>query len=299
MRGSDFAELRASAAVARHRSFARAASELGVSRSALSQTIQLLERRLDTRLLNRTTRSVAPSEAGAALLSRLAPLIAELDELVTEVVAQGSTASGTLRINAPRMAVIHDLAPLVAPFLATYPDVKLDIVADDRLVDIVGEGFDAGIRLGETIAQDMIAVRLGDDLRMIVAAAPDYLARHGVPRTPRDLRGHRCINLRRQTERSIYRWEFERGGEQLEVLLDGPLLVDEPLVALRAMLDGVGVAFLFEHDVADAIATGSAVPLLEEWTPPFPGLHLYYPSRHMAPPLRAFVDFVRAQRHRA
>jgi DNA-binding transcriptional LysR family regulator len=295
MRGSDYAELRALLTVAKHRSFARAAAELGISRSALSQTIQSLERRLGVRLLNRTTRSVAPSEAGSVLLDQLIPLFAQLDEAVASASVSTSGVTGTLRINAPRMAIIHELAPLVAPFLAAHPQVKLDIVADDRLVDIVGEGFDAGVRLGEAVEKDMIAVKLGGKLRMVVVASPAYLDRFGRPETPRDLREHRCINLRRPTDRSIYRWEFERGGECLEVLLDGALLVDEPAIALRAMLDGVGIAYLFEHVVGAAIAAGTAIPLLEDWSPPFPGLYLYYPSRHTAPPLRAFIELLRQQ----
>ena len=294
MRGSEFAELRAFATVAKHRSFAKAAAELGISRSALSQTLRVLERRIGVRLLNRTTRSVAPSEAGARLLERLGPLIAELDAIVGDVVARASRVAGTLRINAPRMAVVHYLAPLIGPFLAAYPDVLLDIVADDRLVDMVGDGFDAGIRLGETLERDMIAVPIGGDLRMLVVASPAYIARCGRPATPRDLHRHRCINLRRPTDRSTYRWEFERDGERFDVAVTGPMLVDEPSLARRAMLDGSGIAYLFEHDVADAVEDGLAIELLKDWSPPFKGLHLYFPSRQMGAPLRAFLDFLSA-----
>lgn len=296
MRGSDFAELRAFAVVAKHRSFARAAAELGVSRSALSQTLQSLERRLGARLLNRTTRSVAPTGIGGDLLERLVPLIGELDEIVTRASDRASRVSGTLRINAPRMAAVHALAPLVAPFLKVFPDVTLDIIADDRLVDIVGEGFDAGIRLGESLDRDMIAIKLGPELKMMVTASPSYIDRYGAPASPKDLRSHRCINLRWPTDRSIYRWQFERGAEKLDILLDGPLSVDEPLVALQAMLDGVGIAYLFEHDVGQAVNDGRAVHLLRDWSPPFPGLYLYYPSRQASPTLRAFVDFIEQQR---
>lgn len=293
MRGSEFAELRAFATVARHRSFARAAAELGISRSALSQTIRTLEERLGVRLLNRTTRSVAPSEAGGRLLDRVSPLIEGLDAAVAATTAQASTVSGTLRINAPRMAVIHSLARLIAPYLEAYPDVVLDIAADDRLVDVVGSGFDAGIRLGEAIEKDMVAVRLGGEMRMMVVASPDYIERNGCPATPRDLREHRCINLRRPTHGDVYRWEFERRKERLEIAVNGPLLVDEPAAALQAMLDGVGIAYLFEHDVGDAVASGRAVWLLKDWSPPFPGLHLYYPSRNTSAPLRAFIEMLR------
>lgn len=292
MRGNEFAELRAFAAVARHRSFARAASELGISRSALSQTVQLLEARLGVRLLHRTTRSVAPTEAGTTMLAGLVPLIGQLDELVDAVITGASSVTGTLRINAPRLAAIRTLGPLAAPFLQAHPNVTLDVVAEDRLVDIVGEGFDAGIRLGETLERDMIAVKLGAELRMLAVASPAYIEANGRPATPRDLREHRCINLRRPTDRSIYRWEFEKEGERLDVSVKGPLLVDEPLLALQAMIGGLGIAYLFEDDMREAIASGLAIPLLEDWSPAFSGLHLYFPSRNVSPPLRAFLDFI-------
>ncbi|MGK9165022.1 LysR family transcriptional regulator [Inquilinus limosus] len=293
MRGSDYAELRAFAAIAEHGSFARAAAHLGVSRSALSQTIRELEGRLGVRLLNRTTRSVAPSEAGARLLAELLPALADLDTALANVRALRDTPAGLLRINASRIAAIHHLAPLIGPFHEAYPDIALDIVVDDRLVDIVAERFDAGLRLGEMVERDMVAVKLGGEIELMAVAAPSYLDRHGVPETPRDLRHHRCINFRWPTDGSLYRWEFERGAEKLEVAVEGPLTVTEPEVAIRAALDGVGIAYLFDLQIRPLVEAGRLVRLLEAWTPPFPGFYLYYPSRRqMPPPLRAFVDFL-------
>ncbi len=293
MRGSDYAELRAFAAIVEHGSFARAAAQLGLSRSALSQTIRGLEERLGLRLLNRTTRSLAPTEAGARLLAGLLPALADLDAAVANVRALRDTPTGVLRINASRIAAIHRLAPLIGPFQAAYPDIALDIVAEDRLVDIVAERFDAGLRLGEMIERDMVAVKLGGELELMVVAAPSYLERFGTPETPRDLRHHRCINFRWPTDGSLYRWEFERGAEKLEVAVEGPLTVTEPEVAIRAVLDGVGIGYLFDLQIGQLVETGRMVRLLADWTPPFPGFYLYYPSRRqMPPPLRAFLDFV-------
>lgn len=296
MRGSDFAELRAFASVAEQGSFRSAAAHLGMSASAISQTIRNLENRLGVRLLNRTTRSVAPTEAGARLLARMIPAIADLDAAVAEVTDRRDTPSGRLRINATRVAAMHHLAALIGPFTTTYPEIILDITLDERLVDIVSGGFDAGVRLGERLEKDMIAVRLGGDVRMMVVAAPTYCAQAGTPHTPRDLRGHRCLNYRWPTSGSIYRWEFERGTEKLDIAVEGPLITDEPELGLRAALDGAGIAYLFEHQVRDAIAAGRLVHLLADWSPPFPGFYLYYPStRQMVRPLRAFIDFVTAR----
>jgi DNA-binding transcriptional LysR family regulator len=294
MRGSDYAELKAFAAIVEQAGFARAAAQLGVSPSALSQTLRSLEERLGVRLLNRTTRSVAPTEAGGRLYARLRPVLAELDEALTDVRSLRDRPSGLLRINATRVAAIDFLAPLIAPFLATHPDVVLDLVAEDRLVDVVAGRFDAGVRLGEMVEKDMVAVKLGGDLRLSTVAAPSYLDHFGRPDTPRDLRRHRCINFRWPTDGSLYRWEFERGGEKLEAAVDGPLIVNEPDVAIRAALDGVGIAYLFDHQIRTHMDAGRLVRLLDEWTPPFPGFHLYYPSARQVPPaLRAFIDFVR------
>lgn len=293
MRGSDYAELRAFAAIAEQGSFARAAAQLTVSPSALSQTIRGLETRLGVRLLNRTTRSVAPTEAGARLLERLLPAMSEFDAAVADVKALSGRPSGTLRINCPRTAAIHVLGPLIGPFLKAYPEIALDIVTEEKLVDIVAGRFDAGIRLGEKVEQDMVAVRFGGDLEMLVVGSPGYFAQHGKPKTPRDLKSHRCINTRWPTDGSLYRWEFERGTEQLEAAVTGPLTVNEPEVAVQAAIDGVGLAFLFRYQVQAALTAGKLLQVLKDWSPPFPGFYLYYPGRRqMPPPLRAFIDFI-------
>jgi DNA-binding transcriptional LysR family regulator len=293
MRGSDYAELRAFAAIVEHGSFARAAGQLAVSPSALSQTIRGLETRLGVRLLNRTTRSVAPTDAGMRLLERLQPAMAEFDAAVADVKAMRGTPSGLLRINCPRTAAIHVLGPLIGPFLRAYPDITLDIVTEEKLVDIVAMRFDAGIRLGEKVEQDMIAVKFGAELEMLVVGSPGYFAEHGKPRSPRDLKSHRCLNTRWPTDGSLYRWEFERGTEKLEAAVAGPLIVNEPELAVQAAVDGVGLAYLFRYQVQASLSAGKLVQVLKEWSPPFPGFYLYYPGRRqMPPPLRAFIDFM-------
>jgi DNA-binding transcriptional LysR family regulator len=293
MRGSEFADLRSFAAIVEHGSFARAAANLGVSPSALSQTIRGLETRLGVRLLNRTTRSVAPTDAGTRLLERLLPAMGEFDAAVADVKAVSGTPSGMLRINCPRTAAIHVLGPLIGPFLKAYPEITLDIVTEEKLVDIVAGRFDAGIRLGEKVEQDMVAVRFGAELEMLVVGSPDYFAEHGKPKNPRDLKAHRCINTRWPTDGSLYRWEFERGTEELEAAVTGPLIVNEPEIAVQAAVDGVGLAFLFRYQLQAALTAGKLITVLKDWTPPFPGFYLYYPSRRQMPPaLRAFVDFI-------
>jgi DNA-binding transcriptional LysR family regulator len=297
MRGSDYAELRAFAAVAEHGNFARAAARLGISASALSQTIRTLEERMGIRLLNRTTRSVAPSEAGQRLLARLLPALADLDQAVADVAALRDKPAGLLRINAPRVAIVHRLAPLIAPFHAAYPDIVMDIIVDDKLSDIVADRFDAGIRLGEMVEKDMVSVKLGGEMRLVVVASPNYIARHGIPDTPRDLRDHSCVVSRWPTDGSLYHWEFERGDEKLEVAVSGPLSTTDNDLMLRAVLDGIGIGYLFDYHVAEHITAGRLVSMLDDWTPPFSGFHLYYPSRRqMPPPLRAFVHFIGRQR---
>ncbi|MGP3039453.1 LysR family transcriptional regulator [Serratia nevei] len=296
MRGSDFAELRAFAAIVEHGGFARAAAHLGMSASALSQTLRNLEERLGVRLLNRTTRSVALTEAGRQMLARLTPAMAEIDAAVAQTVEQRQNPSGLLRLNVTRVAALHFLAPLIAPFHHQYPDITLDLNVEERLVDIVAGGFDAGVRLHEKLAKDMVAVKLGGEVRMRVVASPAYLARHGRPSTPGDLHRHRCLNYRWPTNGSLYRWEFECDGEKQEIAVEGPVIVDEPEVLVRAAMDGAGIAYLFEQQIAAGLADGRLLPLLDAWTPPFPGFYLYYPAnRQMPRPLRAFIDFARQQ----
>ncbi|KAF1070124.1 MAG: HTH-type transcriptional regulator PgrR [Pseudomonas citronellolis] len=291
MRGSEFNELRAFALVVEHGSFTRAAAHLGVTPSTLSLTIRNLEERLGVRLLHRTTRSVAVSEAGQRLMLRLGSALVQLEEAVSDARQATGRPSGLLRLNVARVAAVHYLAPLLGSFLHAYPDITVDVVTNDQLIDIVAERFDAGIRLGEKLHRDMIAVRLSGDLEMKVVATPAYLAAAGTPKHPRELAGHRCLAYRRPSDGSLYRWEFTRGAEQLEVAVDGPLVVDEPAMLTRVALDGVGIAYQFAHQVDSFLASGHLVQLLEDWTPAFPGFYIYYPSRRqMAPPLRAFMD---------
>lgn len=292
MRGSDYAELRAFAAVVRHGSFTRAAAHLGVSPSALSQTIRALEDRMGQRLLNRTTRSVAPSAAGQALAERLLPVLDDLEGVVDAAFSAGGEVSGPLRLDVVRVAMPH-LARLVPGFLARYPRVRLEVASNDALVDIVALGFDAGIRLAERLEADMIAVPFGGDLRMICVAAPNYLARHPAPVHPRDLADHDCMVTLTPSTGTPYRWEFERDGEALRIAVDGPLVSRDTDLRVAATVAGVGIGFFFEDEVRDLISAGRLVQLLADWTPAFPGAYLYFPSRrNPAPPLRAFVDYV-------
>lgn len=293
MRGSDYSEFRAFAAVIRHGSFARAAEHLGVSPSALSQTIRALEDRLGQRLLNRTTRSVAPSHAGQALAERLLPVLDDLDRVSDAALAATGEVAGPLRLNVAEVA-IPALGRVIPDFLARHPRVTLEVVANDALVDIVAQGFDAGIRLAERLEGDMIAVPFGGDLRTVAVAAPAYLARHPAPVHPRDLAGHACIVTLAPSSGLPYRWEFENGGEALRIPVTGPLVSGDTRLRRTAALAGLGIGYFFEDDVRDDLAAGALVRLLTDWCPPFPGCYLYYPSRrHPPPPLRAFVDLVR------
>lgn len=293
MRGSDYNELRAFAAVIRHGSFARAAAHLGLSASALSQLIRSLEERLGQRLLNRTTRSVAPSHAGQALAERLLPVMDDLEGVVDAAFAAGGEVAGPLRIDVVRVAIPY-LSRLVPGFLARYPRVRLEVATNDALVDIVALGFDAGIRLAERLEGDMVAVPFGGELRLICVASPAYLARHPAPVHPRDLADHACLVTITPSTGSPYRWEFEKGGEALRIAVDGPLVSRDADLRVAAAVAGVGIGFFFEDEVEAPLATGALVQVLADWTPAFPGAYLYYPSRrNPAPPLRAFVDYVR------
>lgn len=287
------ADLQAFATVARLRSFRRAAGELHVSPSALSHTLRSLETRLGVRLLNRTTRSVAPTEAGQRLLARLSPTLREIDEALDEINNFRDSPFGTLRLNAPRAAVEYVLAPLATRFLLENPGLRLEIVADDNLVDIVAAGFDAGVRFGERLAQDMVAVPLGPPQRFVVVGSPAYLAQHGVPTTPQELSAHRCIRIRFPNG-SIYRWEFARAGERLEVEVEGPLAVGEMPLMVRAAEDGLGLAYVYHQAAAAALAAGRLVTVLDDWRPAEAGFFLYYPSRRLVPAgLRAFIALIR------
>jgi DNA-binding transcriptional LysR family regulator len=292
MRGSEFAELKAFVAVVERASFARAADHLGLSPSALSQTIRQLETRLGVQLLNRTTRSVAPTKAGSQLHERIAPMIVEMDVAVAEAVAGTGRTAGTLRINTLGMAAKKIIAPRLGRFHRAYPEVVLDIVIDDALSDIIAGRFDAGIRVGERLEKDMIAIRLTPDVKLLAVASPDYLAKRGEPSTPADLRRHACINWRFPGSGRIYRWEFEKKGKKLEVAVEGPLLSNHQDVVVEAALQGLGILYAYDDDrVDEAIARGQLKRVLTDWSPMSSGLFLYYSNRrHPQPALRAFID---------
>jgi DNA-binding transcriptional LysR family regulator len=292
MRGSDFAELKAFAAVVERESFARAADHLGFSPSALSQTIRQLETRLGVRLLNRTTRSVAPTSAGARLYERVVPVIQELDAAVAEAVEATGRTAGTLRINTLSMAADKLIAPRLGRFHRAYPQVVLDIVIDDGLSDIVAGRFDAGIRVGERLEKDMIAVRLTPDVEMTAVASPDYLAHHGEPKTPADLHRHVCINWRFPGSGAIYRWGFEKKGKKLEISVEGALISNHQEIVVEGALQGLGILYAYyDERIDDFIARGQLKRVLAEWSLTLPGLFLYYSNRRLPrPALRAFIN---------
>lgn len=292
--GSDFAQLRAFLAVAGSLSFSRAADTLGVSPSALSQMVRAFEQSVGVRLLNRTTRSVALTEAGDTLYRRLAPAVADLGAALQDIGHYRERPAGLVRVHSFRSAAALYLDPILASFGEAYPDVTLDITLDDSVAELVAGGYDAALRIGEVIERDMIAVRLGPDIRQIAVAAPAYLERFGRPATPRELIEHRCIRWRWPGRSGTYHWEFWEKGAWFEVAVDGPLIVNDKETALRATLDGLGIAFLSDWRIAEAVSQGLLVPMLEEWSAPFPGHHLCYPrQRQMAPALRVFIDHVR------
>ena len=292
MRGSEYAELKAFVAVVERGSFARAADHLGVSRSAMSQIIRQLERRLDVRLLNRTTRSVSPTAAGRRLHERVAPMLTEMDDAVAEAIGTTSRTAGTLRINTLSMAAKKIIAPRLGAFHRAHPEVVLDIVIDDGLSDIVAGRFDAGIRIGQRLQKDMIAVRLTPDVELLAVASPDYLERRGEPRTPADLHDHACINWRFPGSGNIARWEFRKGGKQIETVVEGPLIANHQDIVVPAALQGLGIFYAYNDDgIKDALECGRLKRVLAEWSLSVPGLYLYYASRrHIRPALRAFID---------
>lgn len=296
MQRADVNDLMAFLAIARERSFTRAAAKLGVSQSALSHTLRGLESRLGLRLLNRTTRSVSPTEAGERLLQRVGPHLEEIDAELAALGELRDKPSGTLRITAPDFVAETLLLPKLKRFLADYPDVKLEIIADLRLVDIVAQRFDAGVREGGQVAKDMIAVPIGPDLRMAVVGAPAYFAKHPAPQKPQDLTAHNCINLRLPTHGGLYAWEFEKRRRALNVHVDGQWVFNSVAQMLSAARAGVGLAYVPEDAARSFIADGQLFRVLESWCPPFPGFHLYFPSRRQHSP--AFALLVEALRYR-
>jgi DNA-binding transcriptional LysR family regulator len=296
----DLRDLDAFVAVARTRNFRRAAVEQRISVSSLSQRMRALEERLGVRLMNRTTRSVGLTEAGEFLLARLGPAISDVGDALDQVRGLRGVPSGRLRINAPPPVIDLVLAPMAAPFLRTYPRIEFEIVGDTSFVDIVAAGFDAGVRYGEHLAQDMIAVSLGPPQRYVVVASPQYIAQHGQPKHPKDLLSHSAIRARFDSG-MMPDWEFEKAAQVVKVSPPGKLIASSPGLARRAALDGVGFWPTFEGYVREDVRSGALVSVLDDWCAPFPGPFLYYPSRRQTPPaLGAFIAFVtewRKQKH--
>jgi len=293
---SDFNQLRAFVAVAGALNFSRAAEALGVSSSALSQMVRGLEERVGVHLLNRTTRSVSLTEAGAQLLERVKPAVEQLGAALGETRERRARPAGTVRMHCFRTAAALYLTPMLRAFGDAYPQVMLDVTLDDAVVDIVAEGYDVAIRLGEVIDKDLIAVKLGPDLRQTAVASPDYLARRGTPAHPRDLLAHSCIGWRWPGQKTPYRWEFMENGKWFDVAVDGPVVSSDKTFGVQAAVDGLGVAFASEHLIDAHVAEGRLVRLLEAWSARFPGYYLCYPAqRRMAPALRALIDVIRRQ----
>ena len=289
-------ELYAFVAVARERSFTRAAAKLGVSQSALSHTMRELEARLGIRLLARTTRSVSPTEAGERLLRGLRPRFEEIEAEVASVAELREKPAGMIRITATENATENILVPKLAPLLREYPDIKVEIIIDYGLTDIVAQGFDAGVRSGEQVAKDMIAVRIGPDIRMAIVGAPSYFERKPVPTTPQDLIGHNCINLRLPSRGGVYVWEFQKSGRELRVRVEGQFTFNATGQILNAALAGSGLAYVPETLAAPHFASGRLRRVLDDWCVPYSGYHLFYPSRRQ--PSAAFAVVVDALRYR-
>lgn len=296
MKRDELVDLNAFMIVAEEQNFTRAAARLGTSQSALSHTIRRLEGRLGVRLLTRTTRNVAPTEAGERLLGTLRPA---LESIVTELASLTELRerpAGNIRITTSEHAATTVLWPVLRKLLPQYPDINVELSVDSSLTDIVGGRFDAGVRLGEAVAKDMVAVRIGPELRMAVVGSPKYFEDHPVPMTPQDLSAHHCVNLRMLSAGSLYAWELEKDGRELRVRVEGQLAFNNTNMIIRAAEDGFGLCFLMEDHVADRVADGRLVRVLQDWCPPFAGYHLYYPSRRQ--PSAAFSVLVDALRYR-
>lgn len=293
----NYNELAAFAVVARERSFTRGAAQLGISQSALSQTIKGLEARLGMRLLTRTTRSVAPTEAGERLLLTVAPRFEEIDQQIAALSVLREKPAGTVRITAGEHPAISILQPALRRFLPEHPDIKVEITVDYGLTDIVAEGFDAGVRMGEQIANDMIALKIGPEMRMAVVASPGYFDEKGIPETPEELAAHNCIHTRLPTYGGLFPWGLEKDGREIKVRGAGQLVFNNLTMRLHSALDGLGVAYMPEDHVIQYVAEGRLVRVLDDWCAPFPGYHLYYPSRRYPSP--AFSVLVEALRYRS
>lgn len=297
MQRRNLTDLQAFMAVAKERSFTKAAAKLGVSQSALSHTIRDLEERLGVRLLTRTTRSIAPTDAGERMLSTIGPRLEEIETELASLSELREKPAGTIRITTGEHAAKSILWPALGKLLPKYPDIKVELIIDYGLTDIVAERYDAGVRLGEQVAKDMIAVRIGPDMRMAVVAAPSYFAKRSRPKRPQDLTDHTCINLRLPTYGSVYAWEFEKNGREVKVHVEGQLTFNNLALRLKAALAGCGLAYLPEDQVRTCISEGRLVRVLADWCPKFSGYHLYYPSRRQTTPaFRVLVDALRYRR---
>ncbi|MDO4904755.1 MAG: LysR family transcriptional regulator [Lautropia sp.] len=293
MKSTDYANLSAFIAIVETGSFRKAASRLDLKPSTLSHGIRSLEERLGVLLLHRTTRTVSPTEAGQALYAQVAPAFAAVAQAVEDTNRFRSRPCGTVRLSVPRSAAERVLAPRFRAFADHCPGVRLEISADNAFIDIVKAGFDAGIRLGESVEKDMVAVRITPDFRAAVVGSPDYFNRFPKPASPHDLTAHHCIGRRRISGGGLYRWEFARNGQVLEVAVGGPLVLDDDSLALQAALDGVGLAYSADAFCAGHLRSGRLVRVLEDWCPPYPGFFLYYPDRRASAALKALVDMLR------
>jgi DNA-binding transcriptional LysR family regulator len=297
MRRDELGDLTVFLAVAEERSFTRAAARLRTSQSSLSQTVRRLEARLGLRLLTRTTRSVAPTDAGERLLETLRPALDDIDTKLALLSELREKPAGTIRITTSQHAAETILWPAASKLLRRYPEVKLEVSVDSALTDIVASRFDAGIRLGEQVARDMVAVRIGPELRMAVVGAPSYFAMMPIPKSPHELTQHACINIRLQTSGGLYVWEFGKNDRELNIRVDGPLVFNSMPMVLKAVTEGFGLACVMEDHVSRLVANGTFVRVLEDWCPPFPGYHLYYPSRRQSSP--AFTLLAETLRYRS
>ncbi|MFT8306936.1 LysR family transcriptional regulator [Acetobacter malorum] len=293
MAHENFNDLAAFAAVAQERSFTRAAAKMGVSQSALSQTIRALEERLGLRLLTRTTRSVAPTEAGERLFQTIAPRFSEIEAQLADLSALRDKPAGTVRITTGEHPALSILQPALKRFLPDNPDINIELIVDYGLTDIVAQGYDAGVRMGEQVAKDMIAVRIGPDMRMAVVASPKYFKQHPLPQSPHDLMEHNCINVRLPTYGGIFPWDLEKDGQDVNVRVEGQLIFNNLALRVKSALDGLGITYLPEDAVLPYINSKRLVRVLEDWCPTFPGYHLYYPSRKHTPALSLLVEKLR------
>lgn len=283
-------------AVAEEKGFSNAAVKLGISPSAVSQSIRVLEQRLGLVLFNRTTRSVSLTEIGERYLERVQPALEQLSNASQELGREANHPSGLLRVNVPRAAYLIVLQPILRRFMAAYPEISLEIRADNHLVDIVGQGFDAGIRFGNAVEKDMVALAIGPPLKAQIIASPEYIARSGRPQHPRDLLQHDCISFRHSTSGQIERWEFDNGQEKMDLQIKGRLILNDSEILVRSALDGLGIAYMINGYIEPFLQQGRLLRILEEWSPVIPPLHLYYPDRRRVPAkLRVFIDFLRSE----